>query len=130
MRLSMLRAVLVATFAIGNFAPLLAHGNAKPMASRHGGQVAEDANHHAIELVVDGASLVFHVREHDEPLDLTGSSFKAVVQTDAGTTTLPLSIEGTALKAALGAPLPAGAKIVLTGKDGHGDPIQARFATK
>jgi hypothetical protein len=33
----MLRAVLVATFAIGNLAPLLADGNAKPMAPHHGG---------------------------------------------------------------------------------------------
>lgn len=34
------------------------------------------------------------------------------------------------LKAELAAALPSGSKIALTGKDGHGHTLQARFVTK
>ncbi|MBU2582143.1 MAG: hypothetical protein KJ622_10530 [Alphaproteobacteria bacterium] len=93
----------------------------------HGGQYFEDDQHHGVEMVVTGNAIVFHVTEHHDPLDLTGSNFTAVLQTEAGTTMLPLSIERSTIKADLGSPLPKGARIVLTGKDGNGDTIQARF---
>ncbi|MGD9784220.1 MAG: hypothetical protein AB7E80_03965 [Hyphomicrobiaceae bacterium] len=95
--------------------------------AKHGGQLVETADHHGVEMVMSGTSLVFHMTEDHDPLDVTGSNFKAVIQTDTGTRMIELKAEGTTLTATLDAPLPKGAKIALTGKDPHGEVIQARF---
>ncbi len=81
-------------------------------------------------MVLTGSVLTFHVSEHGSPLDVSGSSFKAVVQTPAGTRAIDLKAEGAILTAPLDAPLPQGSKIALTGKDKEGAVIQARFVTK
>jgi opacity protein-like surface antigen len=96
-------------------------------AAKHGGQFVEVEGHHGVEMVATADALIFHVTDEDKPMDLMGAQFKAVVQTDAGTTSVALSVEGGALKGALKAPLPAGAKIVISGKDRHGHALQARF---
>lgn len=96
-------------------------------APKHGGQIVEDDSHHSVEMVTKDNSIIFHLSEHHEPLDLTGTTFKAVIQADDGTKMLPLKSEGSTLTGTLDAPLKKGAKVVLTGKDGHGDAIQARF---
>lgn len=115
-----LAAVLVSSVGV-------AHDGTKPLAPRHGGQLVEDASHHSVELVVSDKSVMFHVREHDEPLDLSGSKFKAIIQDESGTRVLQLTAEGPVLSAGLEARLAKGAKIALSGKDDHGDIIQARF---
>ncbi len=43
---------------------------------------------------------------------------------------MELKAEGTTLSATLDAALPKGAKIAVTGKDPHGEVIQARFVTE
>lgn len=68
--------------------------------------------------------------EDHDPLEVTGSKFKATIQTDAGTRAVELKAEGTTLSATLDAALPKGAKIAVTGKDPHGEVIQARFVTE
>ncbi len=98
--------------------------------ARHGGQFVELEGHHGIEMVVDGARLAFHLTEGDKSLDLAGSSFKVIVQTNAGTKILPLTIDGGALVAKLEAAPPAGAKIAISGKDAGGHALQARFVKK
>lgn len=98
--------------------------------AQHGGQFVETADHHGVEMVLFGTSLVFHMTEHHDPLEVTGARFKAIIQTDAGTRTVELKAEGTMLTATLAAPLPKGSKIAVTGKDPHGEVIQARFVTK
>ncbi len=95
--------------------------------AKHGGQFVETKDHHGIEMVHSGTSLIFHMTEEHEPLEVTGSSFKAIVQTGSGTRTIELKAEGTTLTAVLDAPLPAGAKIAVSGKDPHGEVLQARF---
>ncbi len=100
------------------------HDNHGP---QHGGKFFEDDSHHGVELVVSDTTLVFHVTEHHEPLDLDGANFKVVVQTDAGTKVIMPAISGNTITADLKEALPGGSKIVLTGKDPHGDAIQARF---
>lgn len=125
-----IRSLIFAVVTGSSVTLLHAHDDSKPLAPQHGGQLVEDANHHSVELVLDGTSIAFHLREHAEPLDLAGSNFKAIVQTDAGTRTLDLAIDGSALRGSLDAPLPKGSRVVLTGKDGHGDAIQARFVTE
>ncbi len=121
------------TLVTGSLAVLLissagmAHDETKPLAPRHGGQIVEDANHHSVELVASADAIVFHLREHDEPLDVGGTSFKAIIQGSAGTSVVQLTAEGAELSAKLDAPLAKGDKIALSGKDAHGDIIQARF---
>lgn len=93
----------------------------------HGGQFFEDANHHGVEMVVTDKEIIFHMTVEGKPLDMTGTNFKAIVQTDAGTKIHPLTADGSTLKGTLDGPLPKGAKIAVTGKDSHGDVLQARF---
>lgn len=97
---------------------------------KHGGQYVEVKGHHGVEMIAGSDVLVFHLSEDGKPMDLAGSSFRAVVQSKAGNKILSLTIKGTSLSAALDAPLPKGAKIALTGKDSHGHTIQARFVKK
>ncbi len=93
----------------------------------HGGQFFEDKNHHGIEMVVKDKEIIFYMTSDGKPLDMSGAKFKAVIQTDAGTEILNLTSEKNILKAKLKAKLSKGSKIAVTGKDGHGDVLQARF---
>ncbi len=93
----------------------------------HGGQFFEDANHHGIEMVLKDQEILFYMTVDGKPLDMTGAKFKAIVQTEAGTKIYNLSSEGSTLKAKLEASLSKGSKVVVTGKDSHGDVLQARF---
>ncbi len=93
----------------------------------HGGQFVETADHHGVEMVLKGTSLVFHMTKDHDPLDVTGSQFKAIIQTGASTTMVELAADGTRLTATLDAPLPKGTKIAITGKAPYGAIIQARF---
>ncbi len=96
-------------------------------AAQHGGQFVEVEGEHGVELVVTPAALVFHLTDEGKPMDLSDAQFRAIVQTDSRTETIVLAVEGNVLKGALAAPLRAGAKIVISGKDRHGHPLQARF---
>lgn len=97
---------------------------------KHGGQFIELKDHHGVEMVAGANTLVFHLTDDGKPIDLTGASFRAVIQSDAGNKILNLTVKGASLSTALDAPLPQGAKIALTGKDSHGHTIQARFVKK
>lgn len=97
---------------------------------KHGGQFVEVEDEQGIEMVTSADGITFHVTENDKPADLTGGSFKAVVQTGDGVKMYSLTVEGSTLKAKLAAALPAGAKVAVTGKDGHGHTLQARFVKK
>ena len=93
----------------------------------HGGQFFEDANHHGIEMVLKDQEILFYMTVDGKPLDMTGAKFKAIVQTEAGTKIYNLSSEGSTLKAKVEVSLSKGSKVVVTGKDSHGDVLQARF---
>ncbi len=106
------------------------HGSDHDHSAKHGGQFVEVKGHHGVEMVAGSDTLVFHLTEEGKPMDLAGASFRAVVQSAAGNKVLVLKAEGSLLSAKLDAPLPKGAKIALSGKDGHGHTIQARFVKK
>lgn len=93
----------------------------------HGGQYIDAGGHHGIEMVVTNDALVFHLTDEHKPMNLSGAQFKAVVQSGTATSTLQLTVDGSALKAPLSAPIAAGAKIVLTGKAKDGHALQGRF---
>lgn len=97
---------------------------------KHGGQFVEVGAEQGVEMVTSADGITFHVTEKDKPADLTGGAFKAVVQTGADVKMYPLTVEGNTLKAKLPKALSAGAKVALTGKDGHGHTLQARFVKK
>ena len=124
-----LRLLAIALAIAINMTNLKAHDDTKALAPQHGGTLVETTDHHAVEMVLSGTSLVFHMSEHGEPLEVTGSKFKAVIQNDGGTRMIELEAEGTTLKTTLDAPLPKGTKIAVTGKDPHGEVIQARFVS-
>lgn len=109
---------------------LRAHDDNKALVPQHGGVLVETPDHHAVEMVISGTSLVFQLSEHGDPLEVTGSRFKAIIQTYAGTRAVDLKAEGATLSATLDAALPKGAWIAVTGKDPHGEVIQARFVTE
>ena len=69
--------------------------------AKHGGQLIELGDHQAVEMVVGS--------------DVISSA---------------LTIESNRLIAKLAKPVASGAKVVLTGKDGHGHVLQARFVRK
>ncbi|MEO1205704.1 MAG: hypothetical protein AAFV45_05175 [Pseudomonadota bacterium] len=94
---------------------------------KHGGQYFETAAHHGVEMVATDKAIVFHLTQDHEPIDVTGTTFKAVVQSAAGTKMLNLVADGSKLETALEAPLPKGAKVVISGKAKSGAAIQARF---
>ncbi|GJL98738.1 MAG: hypothetical protein ACRBBJ_11905 [Rhodomicrobiaceae bacterium] len=93
----------------------------------HGGQFFEDAKHHGIEMVLKDQEILFYMTVDGKPLDMTGAKFKAIIQTEAGTKIHNLISEGSTLKAKLETALSKGSKVVVTGKDSHGDVLQARF---
>lgn len=106
---------------------LHAHEDGDKGKAQHGGQYIMDEFHHGVEMVASDDMLAFHITEHLQPMDVTGGSFKAIVQTDSGTTIVPLEVNGDKLAGKLDGALPKGAKIALTGKDADGHAIQARF---
>ncbi len=123
-------ALTSAAIALAAPLPATAKDDDHAHSAEHGGQFIELGDHHGVEMVAGDTSLMFHVTDDHKPMNLTGGSFKAIVQTDAGTKMLPLAIDGSALKTALDKALPAGAKIVISGKDAEGHIIQARFLKK
>ncbi len=115
-----MRIVTALTLALILAGPALAAGP-------NGGQVvmAED---HPVELVVTDTGLTFFVTEEGgQPLATAGLSGKAYIQ--AGGKTETVALKGAAPNRFVGdlkAPLPPGARIVLSAKV-HGHGLQARF---
>ena len=95
--------------------------------AKHGGQYVEFEGHHGIEMVAGETSVGFHLSEGTKPMDVSGGSFEAVIQTPEGTKLLPLNVSGATASGDLEAPLPKGAKVAFSGKDATGHAIQARF---
>lgn len=111
--------------------PSLAHElQAGPGKPKHGGQYLEYNTHYGIELITRADKLIFHMTDHLQPKDMSGSVFKVFVQSKNGTNSYKAIAKETTLVVALSEPVPVGAKIVLTGKDGDGQTIQARLIRK
>ena len=93
-------------------------------------EVDELGDHQAVEMVVRGTEISFYVSEDDKPADLDGGTFRLFVQNGSDVMSSGLTIKGNRLIAKLAKPVASGAKVVLTGKDGHGHVLQARFVRK
>jgi hypothetical protein len=121
-------ATLIASSLMMITNPVIAHDpESNPGKPQHGGQYVEYEQHYGIELVHEDGNLVFHMTMHLEPRDMSGSAFQVIVLSDGETKSLTAKVDDSTLIANAGAPLKAGDKVVLSGKDRDGDPLQARF---
>jgi hypothetical protein len=96
----------------------------------NGGLVAGTGSH-TTELIVTPTELTVFLLEHGKPHDSKGTTqLRAVVQQGGKTTTISFGDDGKKLVAKLPAPLEKGAIVVLTGKDHHGEQLNARYVIK
>jgi hypothetical protein len=86
---------------------------------------------HQTELLVSPTELTVFLLEDGKPHESKGTTMRAVIQ-QAGKTSSVNFVDqlGVKLVAKLPAPLEAGAVVVITGKDHHGEPINARYTIK
>ncbi|TXM73956.1 hypothetical protein FV222_17525 [Methylobacterium sp. WL103] len=98
------------------------------LAAGPNGGVVVVADGHPIEFVASDAALTFFVTDDDGgPAKTVGVTGKAFVQAGGRTETVALAgAEPNRLVGTLKAPLPAGAKVVLSARM-HGHTLQARF---
>jgi maltose-binding protein MalE len=86
---------------------------------------------HETELVVSPTELTVYVIDHGKIHETKGVKIKAVIQDAGKTTSVDLApADAKRMVAKLAAPLGKGAIVVLTGKDEHGDVINARYVLK
>lgn len=96
----------------------------------NGGMLAGKGGHET-ELVVTPTEITVYIIDHGKVHSSKGVSLRAVIQSGGKSTTLALvDVESTKLVGKLDAPLAAGAIVVITGKDDHGDVLTARYTIK
>jgi maltose-binding protein MalE len=96
----------------------------------NGGLVA-GKDGHDIELVATAGELTLYVLDEGKVQSTKGTTVKAVVQHAGRSMTIELKdVDNKKLVGKLDAPLGNGAIVVLTGKDGHGHAITARYVLK
>ena len=96
----------------------------------NGGLVAGKGSHKT-ELVMSATELVVYLLEDGKAHESTGTSMRAVIQQSGKTTTVNLADQGgKRLVGKLAEPVAAGAIIVLTGRDHHGDVFSSRYVLK
>lgn len=99
-------------------------------AGPNGGMLAGKAGHE-IELVVAPTELTVYIIDHGKAHSTKGVSLRAIVQQGGKSTTVPLvNVENNKLVGKLANPIGAGAVVVVTGKDDHGDVLSARYSIK
>ena len=112
-------------FIVAVTGPVLAQGTGP-----NGGLLGGTGTHQT-ELVVSPTELTVYVLEQGKPHDTKGANMRAAVQQAGKTTTLKLAEQGgNKLVAKLPVPLEKGAIVVVTGKDSHGDQLNARYVIK
>jgi hypothetical protein len=96
----------------------------------NGGMLAGKGGHET-ELVVTPTELTIYIIDHGKPHSAKGVSLRAIIQQRGKSTTVPLAnVDGKKLVGKLASPLGAGAIVVVTGKDDHGDVLSARYTIK
>lgn len=119
MRKTILGLALAGTLGLAG--PVLAQGTGP-----NGGMLSGSKDHE-VELVASPTAITVYVLDHGKVESPKGVTVRAVVQDGAKTETVPLTVEGDKLVGKLNAPLGKGARVVISGKDGHGHTVQGRF---
>lgn len=95
------------------------------------GGLLSGAKGHQTELLVSPTELTVFLLEDGKPHESKGTTMRAVIQQAGKTTTVTFADQkGEKLVAKLPAPLETGAIVVISGKDHHGDRINARYVIK
>jgi hypothetical protein len=116
------RYIAVAAIAVGLAVTAVAQSKGP-----NGGMVAGTGSHKT-ELVVSQTELVVYLLQDGKAHETKGATLRAVVQQGGKTSTINLADQqGKRLVGKLSAPLAKGAIVVVTGKDDHGDPVNARY---
>jgi cytochrome c-type biogenesis protein CcmE len=93
----------------------------------NGGMISGTGDHKT-ELVVSPTELTVYLLHDGKAHDTKGATLRAVVQQDGKTTNVSMADrDGKRMVGKLPAPLAKGAIVVVTGKDDHGDAINARY---
>lgn len=102
-------------------------GAALAQAGPNGGMIA-GTGEHQVELVIAPAQISIYLLDDGKPTSVRGATVRAVVQEGGRTTTVALEPNGpNRLSGPLAAPLPKGARVVVSGRDSHGHAVSARF---
>jgi hypothetical protein len=116
------RYIAVAAIAVGLAVTAVAQSKGP-----NGGMVAGTGSHKT-ELVVSPTELAVYLLHDGKAHETKGVTLRAVVQQGGKTSTINFSDQqGKRLVGKLSAPLAKGAIVVVTGKDDHGDPVNARY---
>jgi hypothetical protein len=117
--------VIVAALMLAAAGPVLAQSKGP------NGGLLSGTKGHQTELIVSSSELTVFLLDDGKPHESKGTKMRAVIQHAGKTTTLNfVDHKGEKLVAKLSAPLENGAIVVLTGKDHHGDQINARYVIK
>lgn len=93
----------------------------------NGGMVAGSADHQ-VELVVAPSEISVYLLDDGKVTSVQGANVRAVVQDAGRTINVALSASGpNRLAGRLEAPLAKGARVVISGRDGHNHSVSARF---
>ena len=93
----------------------------------NGGMISGTGDHKT-ELVVSPTDIAVYLLHDGKVDETTGTTLRAVVQQGGKTTNITLADQGgKRLVGKLPAPLAKGAIVVVTGKDHHGGPVNARY---
>lgn len=93
----------------------------------NGGLVAGSSDHQ-VELVIAPAEITVYLLDDGKVTPVQGANVRAVVQEGGRTTTVALAVAGAnRLTGRLQAPLASGARLVVSGRDGHNHSVSARF---
>lgn len=93
----------------------------------NGGMVAGSADHQ-VELVVAPTEISIYLLDDGKVTAVQGANVRAVVQDAGRTITVALAANGpNRLAGRLEAPLTKGARVVISGRDGHNHSVSARF---
>ncbi len=82
---------------------------------------------HPVELVISASSLTIYLIDDGKVSSAKGASARAIVQDGSSNKTIALTADGDKLVGKIEAPLNKGARVVISGKDGHGHNLQGRF---
>jgi hypothetical protein len=119
------------TLVLATAAMLATAGRASAQGTGPNGGMLGGTGSHKVELVVGPSELTVYMTENGKTHDAKGVSLRAVIQQAGKTTTINFADQGgKKLVARLEAPLAQGAVVVVSGKDDHGDSVQARYVIK
>lgn len=106
----------------------VATGSATAQRAGPNGGMIGGTGDHQVELVIAPAEISVFLIDDGKVTPVQGATIRAVVQEGGRTINVALSPNGTTrLTGRLEAPLAKGARVVITGRDGHNHSVSARF---